>query len=157
MLRSHIHWHSPSTHLTVITSHTLSAGCLLSNESLSQRLSCGQGLLEPRYVALALPLCETAEAVEAACTTIARTNASVGDAVVAAALVEAWARIGRQDALVQTVRGPSSLAFFCRALLPACFCVSSPCHLCSRTRLLSSLELSSCCYLHGICCWLSAS
>ena len=92
---------------------------------------CRQGLLEPRYVALALPLCETAEAVEAACTTIARTNASVGDAVVAAALVEAWARIGKQDALVQTVRAPPftrivlSSSVACARCPLSCSCVLS--------------------------------
>jgi hypothetical protein len=41
----------------------------------------GEGLLEPLHVALALPLCDSVEAVERAATTIARTRSSGNDAV----------------------------------------------------------------------------
>ena len=52
--------------------------------SLSQQYleaSQGEGLLEPLHVALALPLCDSVEAVERAATTIARTRSSGNDAV----------------------------------------------------------------------------
>lgn len=54
------------------------------------------------HVAMALPLCDSIEAVERAAGTIAKTRSSGSNAVVAGALVQAWSRIGRYEEMVQT-------------------------------------------------------
>lgn len=51
---------------------------------------------------MALPLCDSIEAVERAAATISQTRSSGSDAVVAGSLVQAWSRIGRYEAAVQT-------------------------------------------------------
>ena len=51
---------------------------------------------------MALPLCDSSEAVERAAATISQTRSSGSDAVVAGSLVQAWSRIGRYEAVVQT-------------------------------------------------------
>lgn len=51
---------------------------------------------------MALPLCDSIEAVERAAATIARTRSSGNDAVVAGSLVRAWSRIGRYESVVLT-------------------------------------------------------
>ena len=51
---------------------------------------------------MALPLCDSSEAVERAAATISQTRSSGSDSVVAGLLVQAWSRIGRYEAVVQT-------------------------------------------------------
>ena len=51
---------------------------------------------------MALPLCDSIEAVERAAGTIAKTRSSASNAVVARSLVQAWSRIGRYEEMVQT-------------------------------------------------------
>ena len=87
----------------------LAGGANAASMELHRELSQGylealqeEGLLEPVHVAMALPLCDTSEAVEGAAATIALTQSSGNDAVVAAALVKAWARAGKFEAVVQT-------------------------------------------------------